>query len=83
MFLLSEYTLMGCLHLYHTSPPGYPPLHLCHSPNCQEMCCPCICPWHCQGIHLCLSHYINDSTNGGSPQDDGYSGHKIVKVQDD
>ena len=33
--------------------------------------------------HLCLFHYIYDSSNGGHPQDDGHSNCKFRKVQDD
>ena len=57
--------------------------HWCYSSYCQEVCCPCICPRLCQGIHLYLSHHVNNSANGGSSQDDGYSGCKTGKVWDD
>ena len=82
--LLSEYTLMGCpLSVSYPFLLAISHFHWCHSPNCQEVCCPCIHPWCCQGIHLHLFHYINYSANSGSSQDDRYSGCKIGKVQDD
>ena len=84
MFLLSEYTLMGCLHLYHILSSWLSPTSIGVILQTAKRCAALA---FSQGIaKASISASVITLTTWpivGVPQDDRYSGCKIGKVWDD